>query len=614
MNRRDVVLYKQRPAVVKDFEGDKILIELEGELKKIREKDVHLLVEDVASSINEVLTATCPSISFEDVIDLLEGSYHSFDFLLSLFWQNLPKVSYYKAYELLSTSPFFVVEAPSKDIRVRSKEEILAIEQKEEEKRSVLQKVDEFMNVLKTLSSKKENVSVDITKFEAFFRDLEDVALGKKDEPKLIKYKGLTPMLSHSFLLKSSYWSILKNPYPYRYKKIISQCKTHPKRLIIEDKYTDLTHMQCYAIDNENTKDPDDAISYDGKNLWIHIALVGDSVELDSEYDKMLLERGRSLYLPNGTYYMMGEEDTSMFALGLTTPSYALSFCLSLKDGAIIENVDVMRSRINVTRISYAKATELKDTEDLKVFFDIAKKNIKKREAMGSLSIDIPEVEVVLNDKEVIISSHNEDDSFVMIRELMLLVGEATAFFAFKHNIPFQYISQAPPTNMPKNLETGLAGEFQKRRYVKARSVGTSPSLHAGLGLSMYAQITSPMRRYGDLISQKQLINYIDGTPYISTDELFAKIAMGDISFRESQVVERLSKKHFILVYLLQNPSLTFEATVLGYYDGMAQIYIKSIGLEEKMNLKQQVEPNSIIEVKAIYINLAMLEVTFKEV
>ena len=470
------------------------------------------------------------------------------------------------------------------------------------------------MNVLKTLSSKKDACDVDLVKFEAFFRDLEDVALGKKEEPKLIKYKGLTPMLSHSFLLKSSYWSILKNPYPYRYKKIISQCKNSPKRIIIEDKYTDLTHLQSYAIDNENTKDPDDAISHDGKNLWIHIALVGDSVELDSEYDKMLLERGRSLYLPNGTYYMMGEEDTSMFALGLTDPSYALSFCLSLKNGAIIENVDIMRSRINVTRLSYKKATELKETDAFKVFFDIAKANIKKREAMGSLSIDIPEVEITLNDKDVVISSHDEDDAFIMIREIMLLVGEATAFFAFKHNIPFQYISQAFPTNMPKDLATGLAGEFQKRRYVKPRSVGTSPSLHASLGLSMYAQITSPMRRYGDLISQKQLINYIDGIPCLSTDELFAKIAMGDISFRESQVVERLSKKHFILVYLLQHPSFTFEATILGYHDGMAQIYIKSIGLEEKMNLKEEAELNSIIEVKVIYINLAMLEVTFKEV
>lgn len=614
MNRRDVVLYKQKPAVVKDFEGDKLIIELQGELKKIREKDATFLVGEAATSIKEVLDATCPPISFEDVIDLLEGNYHSFDFLVSLFWQNLPKVSYYKAYELLLASPFFVVEAPDRDIRVRSREELLAIERKEREKKSVLQKVDEFMNVLKMLSSKKETTDVDLVKFEAFFRDLEDVALGKKEEPKLIKYKGLTPILSHSFLLKASYWSILKNPYPYRYKKIISQCKTHLKRLITENKYTDLTHMQCYAIDNENTKDPDDAISYDGKNLWIHIALVGDSVELDSEYDKMLLERGRSLYLPNATYYMMGEEDTTVFALGLTNPSYALSFCLTLKDGAIIENVDVMRSLINVTRLTYAKAMELKDADELRVFFDIAKANIKKREAMGALSIDIPEVDVVLNDKDVVINSHNEDDSFVMIRELMLLVGEATAFFAFKHNIPFQYISQMPPTNMPKTLVAGLAGEFQKRRYVKARSVGTSPLLHSGLGLSMYAQITSPMRRYGDLISQKQLINYIDGLPYLSTDELFAKIAMGDISFRDSQMVERLSKKHFILVYLLQHPADTFEATVLSYQDGMAQIYIRSIGLEEKMNLKHEAKPNDLVEVKAIYINLAMLEVTFREV
>ena len=611
MKKNSLVLYKNKPAILKDFDGDKIIVDLENETKKIREKDVCFLSEGV-TSIDDVLNAVLPPCDIEEGIVLLEGEEHSFFSIVSLLWNELSPVAYYKAWDFLSSSIFFVTGAsPEVSISIRSREEIEKIQRKVEEKKSFNEKEEAFLLLLKDIISSKQNTAVDLNEFLPFFQDIEEVALGKKE--KLKSGKIISPEMAHSILLKTSYWSIFKDPYPYRYKKIIGQAKKKLIPNIIEEKFVDLTYMKCYAIDGETTLDPDDAISYDGENLWIHIAIVADSINFGDEIDDVLLQRGRTLYLPEATHYMLGKDETSSFAIGLKNPSYALSFKLKLSPDATIESVEVMRGKINCERLTYRQATEQKDSENLKYFFDIAKANFNKRCNMGAINIGIGDVNVSVKDEVVSIEVQKEDDAFCMIKEMMLLVGEATAFFAFKNNIPFQYISQNV-NNLPNNLEEGLAGEFQKRKCMKSRNISTHPAAHSGLGLSMYCQITSPLRRYDDLVVQKQLLNYIDKTPYIPTDELLSKLAMGDMAHKDSQIAERMAKRHFLIVYLIQNPDWTSEATIVFFQDGKAYIYIHSIGVEAFIHLKKRSSLNEKIKVKVLDLDLPKLEMSFVEI
>ena len=610
MKKNSLVLYKQKPAILKDFEHDKIIIDLGNETKKIREKDVCFLSEEV-NSLDDVLNVELPPCDIEEGIQLLEGEEHSFFSIVSLLWQDLPPVAYYKAWNFIFSSIFFVTgSTPDVPISIRSDEEIKKIQRKEEEKKDFAEKEEAFSTLLKNIMSSKEHIEVDINEFLPFFQDSEDVALGKKE--KLKSGKTTSPEMAHSILLKTSYWSIFKDPYPYRYKKIIGQAKKKLIPNIIEEKFVDLTYMTSYAIDGETTLDPDDAISYDGKHLWIHIAIVADSINFGDEIDEVLLQRGRTLYLPEMTYYMRGKEETSAFAIALKNPSYALSFKLKLKDDATIESVEIMRGKINCKRLTYKQATEQKDSKELKYFFEIAKANSIKRNKMGSITIDIGDVNVFFKDDVVSIEKQTEDDAFRMIKEMMLLVGEATAFFAFKNNIPFQYISQSVG-NLPCNLEEGLAGEFQKRKAMKARNISCHPAAHQGLGLSMYCQVTSPLRRYDDLVVQKQLLNYIDKTPYMSTDELLSKLAMGDMAHKDSQIAGRMAKRHFIIVYLMQNPTWIDEATVVSFQDEKAYIYVESIGVEAFIHLKRNVSLNEKIKVKVLSLDLPKLEISFIE-
>ena len=158
MKKNSVLLYKGKPCILKDFEKDKIIVELEEGDKKIREKDAILLVENVASStvsLKDILTAALPPFEVEEVIDLLEGEEHSFYELISLFCPNLDKIAYYNAWVRLSTSPFFDATSPDKKVRVRRKEEVAEIRKKEEEKKALVDEAEAFAVVLKELSSKK---------------------------------------------------------------------------------------------------------------------------------------------------------------------------------------------------------------------------------------------------------------------------------------------------------------------------------------------------------------------------------------------------------------------------------------------------------------------------
>ena len=59
---------------------------------------------------------------------------------------------------------------------------------------------------------------------------------------------------------------------------------------------------------------------------------------------------------------------------------------------------------------------------------------------------------------------------------------------------------------------SGIAGIYRSQGGGKVR-MSTSPAPHQGLGVSQYAWISSPMRRYVDFINQRQLVALLRGEP-----------------------------------------------------------------------------------------------------
>ena len=196
---------------------------------------------------------------------------------------------------------------------------------------------------------------------------------------------------------------------------------------------------------------------------------------------------------------------------------------------------------------------------------------------------------------------------------MMLLAGEGAAKFAFKNQIPFPYVRQEAPT-VPADIPEGLAGQFRLRRCMHRRSVGVLPAMHCGLGLGMYSQVTSPLRRYGDLIAHEQLRAFLDGRPVLDKDTMLVRVNAGDSAAQAAHKAERESNMHWTLVYLLQNPDWTGDAVCVDNGGKVPQFIIPSLALEMFMLPNHEVELNMVVKVRAANINLPELLVDFVEV
>ncbi len=413
---------------------------------------------------------------------------------------------------------------------------------------------------------------------------------------------------AHRLLLDTGIWEITRNPYPLRWG-LSAKSANEPLPPPPEEERVKIPGVS-YAIDNAWSNDPDDAIGFDGEYLWVHIADPASAVFPDSKIDKIARDRGSTLYIPEGTSMMLAPNCLENYALGLTEESRALSFKIKLDSDGEIESCDVLRTIVNVKRYNYEQADSLKESEELKPFFQIARKNIERRQKKGAVSIEIPEVHITVDPETKIVSIERtpHPESAAVVREAMLLAGEGAAFFAFKNKIPFPFVSQDRP-DIPADIPDGIAGQFRLRRCMRKRNVGITPFPHGGLGLSMYSQVTSPLRRYSDLIAHQQIRSFLKKEKLIDKDEMLFRISAGDATSQAAKKAERNSRMHWTLVYLLQNPEKDFEAICVDRSRDVPTFFIPEIAMETQ--IKAECQLNESVRVKPSKIDIPTLSCVF---
>jgi exoribonuclease-2 len=78
------------------------------------------------------------------------------------------------------------------------------------------------------------------------------------------------------------------------------------------------------------------------------------------------------------------------------------------------------------------------------------------------------------------------------------------------------------------------------------------PGFHSSLGLSSYVSITSPLRKYLDLVTQRQLISYMQGeSPYYGEKDL-KNIASTTQSFLTKGAIVKQERKRYWLLKVMQ--------------------------------------------------------------
>ena len=617
MEKKSVVLYKNQAALVEDREGDKYLVKylvspatatgkkaVYGE-QKVREKDVILLNSSVCSSLDAVLSSNPENFkdSITEAWELLTSDEStakeaiSFSELCDLACGGLKADDSFAFYKALTDGLLFSLnqnEIKNGNLLFtpRSQEEIDLINQKNYEKEHEAEIRQAFIARLK---QKKLNLPEDAK----FMGEVEAFALCKTDKSKVMQEAGFSQTIekAHKLLIDTGIWDYTKNPHPSRFGFSFSSASDQLGPMPDEERVE--VPGIAYAIDSEHSNDPDDAVAFDGSYLWVHIADPASSVLPDSKIDLAARGRGTTLYIPEGASRMLCESCLEDYALGLKEDSRALSFRLKLSDDCQVEECTVLKTKITVHRMTYKEAEEKKESSELKPLFEIARKNKARREANHAVTIQMPEVSISVDKetKKVTIEADEKYESNGMIAELMILAGEGAAKFAFKNQIPFPFVSQEAP-EFPDKIPEGLAGDFAKIKCMRKRSVGITPAPHAGLGLSFYSQVTSPLRRYGDLIAHQQLRAFIDGRRLMPKDEMLEKVAAGDAASIAAKKASRKSDTHWKLVYLLQNPEMTFEGVCIDIRGSEALFLIPSIDMQTTIKGITDVKLNDVRTLK----------------
>jgi exoribonuclease-2 len=587
LKEKSLVVYKGKPAIVREA-GDKIEIELpDGSRPRVRAKDIELLHPGPLDNFAPLDAGFSESVAREAwELAAEERALFTLEELASLAGDWTPQNAW-AVYQLLQDGLYF--EGGTDAIRAKPAESVALETQKRQAKHEESALRDVFLTRLRN----KERIEADDRRF---LQDVEALALGKTEKSRTLKDLRLeeTPENAHRLLLDTGVWTVWINPHPSRWGTPLAPPKAGLNAPPDEER-ADLTGLDAFAIDDAASADPDDAISLEmtaeGRVLYVHIADPSASAAPDSPADVEARSRGATLYAPEGASRMLCDAALSHFALGLDALSPALSVRITLDNSGCPGDIRIFRSRIRVTRLTYAAAVS---HDALAPLFTFAKENTRRREAAGAVCINFPEVSIAVSDEQISIEPLENYPSRALVRECMLVAGEAAALWALEKRLPFPFISQEVE-NPPRDLLPGYAGAYQMRRCMRSRTLSTKPGLHQGLGLDLYTQITSPLRRYTDLLAHQQISAVLRRETPLDEERLLARLAAAERAAIAVTRAERSSRAYWTAVYLADKTGSLWEGIILELRGPHAVALIPALGLEIQTALKHgaPVEPNA---------------------
>ncbi len=609
-----LLLYKGKAAIALGS-GDKADIRVDGgETVKVREKDVVVLHPGPLKSFDAAsAAASAGEGDFDTARSMVEGGRAAAAELADIVFGKAGPAEVWAAVSHgLSGEGFFRVEGG--ELVALADEEISARDRKRREKEGAAAAREGFV----ARARKKGAFSAEEGDAR-FLQEIEARATGAMASSRLLKEMGLedSPEAAHAFLLRAGVKDPSWNPHPLRFGLALKAPEIALKPSGLSGR-EDLRGMEALAIDNEWSRDPDDAISWDGSRLWVHVADPAEAAPPGSEADAEARSRAATLYLPEGISPMLPDEALERFGLGLAEESPALSFGIRLDGEGLIEDVEVLKSVVRVRRLSYESADRELDGKTLAPLSEIAGGNRARRAANGAVDISLPEVRVRVEGGKPEIDPVGDAKSSGIVRECMILGGEAAARFAFREGIPFPYYGQeAPAEGRADPGSGGLAAEYAKRRLMRAGMISGAPVAHQGLGLSLYTQATSPLRRYQDLLAHQQLSAWLASRSggagaLMGADDIIEAAGAAQARSVQVRMAERLSLVHWKIVWLELHKGEALDGVVVGSAGQRSIVLIPRIALETQLALGGRAEPNAPVRLAFSGADLAKQEIRFQ--
>lgn len=382
----------------------------------------------------------------------------------------------------------------------------------------------------------------------------------------------------------------------------LDRADTHPEihstrldDINLHTQLLDLRNEFCVTIDDISTLDIDDALSVssspDGPIIGIHITDVASAIPVNSPLDHAARHRATSVYCPDIVVPMLphslSEQGLSLVA---KHPRRALSVLVSFNHSFAITSIALAPSVIEVShRMTYDEVDDHLDdpeseTSKLLVALSSAASAFEElRLRMGAQNLDkreaIPRVEE--DGKVSLLVLDEESPSRKLVSEMMILYNWIIARVARQAALPLPFRSQEPPDSFEEpNVPEGPARDFALRSRLKRSTVSLEASYHYTLGLSEYVQSSSPIRRYLDLVTQRQVMSYLlKGSPQYQADELQKIIFTVEDPLMRALNASKESRRYWLLKYLEQrpDPSSTIYGTLVRQDERVTLAFLEEI-------------------------------------
>ena len=326
-----------------------------------------------------------------------------------------------------------------------------------------------------------------------------------------------------------------------------------------------LAEAKAFSIDDATTTEIDDAFSVTqlGNGNWrigVHIAAPALTIAPGSPVDAIAAQRLSTVYMPGSKITMLPDNVVQAFTLGEDTVCPAVSMYLEVDAASLA----VLNSESRVERIHIADnlrhdtleplfneetlAAGRRDyphAQELALLWNFA----QKLEAARGKASDAATLQVDYNfhveDDRITISERKRGSPIdKVVSELMIFVN----------------------SEWGKLLATQkVAGIYRTQNNGKVK-MSTVPAPHQGLGVAQYLWSSSPLRRYVDLINQRQIISVLRETPpaYAQNDaSLFAAMQDFDAAYAVYNEFQRNMERYWCLRWLVQEDVRLVEAVVL---------------------------------------------------
>ena len=247
-----------------------------------------------------------------------------------------------------------------------------------------------------------------------------------------------------------------------------------------------------YSIDPKGCKDIDDAIHIkrlenNSYEVGIHIANVGEHIEINN------INSFSSIYLQDNQINMLNDNQTyNTFSLSNNIPKHAISLIIIYQNNKI-KSSKFRKSIVFNTPLSYEEAEILKEnhTHDLNILHNfICKLQNKKKIHMTKV-----------------------------VEYFMILYNNVGAKILYQYNNNTILRTHSCNNNINDENELSKYLSILNKNSAVYES-NPKNTHHSDLDLNYYTHLTSPIRRYVDIINQKNILKFLKNEEIITTNTL----------------------------------------------------------------------------------------------